>query len=165
MPLRNELVETLHRSNPWWRGHPAPPVPATRRHLVGQIRQHLDYGITPIVAVPGPRGVGKTTMQLQIIHDLLAEGIPPHHIAHIRFDRLTTSADMLNPILRITAWIERNITPRHLQTALAHQGQTAYLFFDEVQHVANWSNQLKFLVDSLPPSRSSPPAAPHCASS
>lgn len=146
LPLPNELVETLHQSNPWWRGQPAPPVPGMRRHLVGQVRQHLEYGITPIVAVPGPRGVGKTTMQLQIIRDLLDEDVPPRHIIRVPVDRVTVTADMLDPILRITSWVERNIAPATFN-ALAHQGQPAYLLFDEVQHIRNWSNQLKFLVD------------------
>ena len=146
LSLPNELVETLHQSNPWWRGEPAPPVPDTRRRLVSQVRQHLDYGITPIVAAPGPRGVGKTTMQLQIINDLLDQGVPPHHITRVPFDQVTATKDMLDPILRFTSWIERNITPATFN-AMAHQGQTAYLFFDEVQTIRNWSNQLKFLVD------------------
>ena len=147
LPLPPKLVETLHQSNPWWRGEPAPPVPPTRRHLVGQVRQRLEFGITPIVAVPGPRGVGKSTMQLQMINDLLDEGVPPHHIIRVPLDEVTVTDDMLDPILRITSWIERNITPDTFNT-LAHQGQTAYLFFDEVQHIRNWSNQLKFLVDN-----------------
>ena len=147
LPLPPELVESLYRFNPWWQGASAPDVPHTRRHFVGQVRQRLEFGITPSVAVPGPRGVGKTTMQLQIIRDLLDEGVPPHHIAHVRFDQITTTEGMLDPILRITSWIERNITPATFN-ALAHQGRTAYLFFDEVQHIRNWSNQLKFLVDN-----------------
>ena len=53
---------------------------------------------------------------------------------------------MLDPILRITSWVERNITPATFN-ALAHQGQTAHLLFDEVQHISNWHNQLKLLVD------------------
>ena len=147
LPLPPELVESLYRFNPWWQGAPAPDVPHTRRHFVGQVRQRLEFGITPSITVPGPRGVGKTTMQLQIIRDLLDEGVPPHHIAHVRFDQITTTKGMLDPILRITSWIERNITPATFN-ALAHQGRTAYLFFDEVQHIRNWSNQLKFLVDN-----------------
>ena len=146
LPLPPELVETLHHSNPWWQGEPAPPAPATRRHLVGQVRQRLEYGITPIVAVPSPRGVGKTTMQLQIIQDLLDEGVPPRHIIRVPLDQVTVTDDMLDPILRITSWIQHNVTPATFN-ALAHQGQTAYLFFDEVQQIRNWSNQLKFLVD------------------
>ena len=148
LPLPPESVETLHRSNSWWRGEHAPSVPSTRRHLVGRVRQRLEFGITPIVAVPGPRGVGKTTMQLQIIRDLLNEGVPPHHIIRVPLDQVTVTEDMLDPILRITSWVERNITPATFN-ALAHQDQRAYLFFDEVQHIHNWSNQLKFLVDSF----------------
>ena len=66
LPIPSELVETLHQSNPWWRGKPAPPAPATRRHLVGQVHQHLDCGITPIVEVPGPHGAGKTTHMIML---------------------------------------------------------------------------------------------------
>ena len=146
LPLPTELMETLHESNPWWRDEPMPPVPAARRHLVGQVLQRLESGFTPIVAVPGPLGVGKTTMLLQIINDLLDEGVPPHHIIRVPFDQLTATEDMLDPILRITAWLQRNITPSTFNS-LAHQGQPAYLFFDEVQHIRNWSTQLKFLVD------------------
>lgn len=147
LPIPPELVQTLHQSNPWWRREPAPPVPATRRHLVGQVRQRLEFGITPIVAVPGPRGAGKTQMQLQIIRDLLHEGVPPHHIIRVPLDQVTVTDDMLDAILRITPWIERNITPVTFNV-LAHQGQSAYLFFDEIQHIRNWSNQLMFLVDN-----------------
>ena len=78
-------------------------MPASRRHLVGQVRQHLEFGITPIVAVPGPRGVGKSTMQLQIINDLLDQGVPPHHIIRVPLDQVMVTEDMLDPILRITA--------------------------------------------------------------
>ena len=146
LPIPKELVETLHRSNPWWRNEPAPLAPVTRRHLVGQVRQHMDYGVTPIVAVPGPRGVGKTTMQLHIINDLLDEGVPPRHIIRVPLDQVTVTEDMLDPILRITAWVQHNVTPATFN-ALAHQGQPAYLFFDEIQTINNWHNQLKFLVD------------------
>ena len=148
LPLPHELLESLHQSNPWWWGEPAPPVPATRRHLVGQVRQRLESGFTPIVAVPGPLGVGKTTMQLQIICDLLDEGVPPRHITRVQFDEMDGTDEMENPILHITTWIEHNITPATFN-ALANQGQTAYLFFDEVQHIRNWHNQLKFLVDHI----------------
>lgn len=146
LPLPPELVETLHRSNPWWRGEPAPPVPTTRRHLVNRVRHRLENGHAPITAVAGPLGAGKSTITLQIIRDLLAEGIPPHHIIRVQFDQLTATEDMLDPILHITAWLQHNVTPGSFN-ALTHQGQPAYLFFDEVQHIPNWHNQLKFLVD------------------
>ena len=146
LPLPRELIDRLHEMNPWWRGEPAPPTPDTRRHAVRATRQRIELGISPITALRGPRQVGKSTILLQIINDLLQEGVPPHHIMRIQFDQLTATEGMLDPILRITAWLQRNITPSTFNT-LAHQGQPAYLFFDEVQHIRNWSAQLKFLVD------------------
>ena len=85
-------------------------------------------------------------MQLQMIRDLLDQGVPPHHIIRVPLDQVTVTEDMLDPILRITSWIERNITPATFN-ALAKQGQPAHLFLDQVQHIRNWHNQFKFLVD------------------
>ena len=65
---------------------------------------------------------------------------------HTLLDQVTVTGDVLDPILRITAWAEHNITPATFN-ALAHQGQPAYLFFDEIQHISNRHNQLKFLMD------------------
>ncbi len=46
----------------------------------------------------------------------------------------------------MTRWYERNILGSTLNEA-AHVGREAYLFFDEVQNIANWAIQIKFLVD------------------
>ena len=141
------LIADLRRLNPWWAGNPAPPTPPSRRHLVERVRRRLDAGIAPIVAVRGPRQVGKTTVQLQIINDLLAEGVPPNNIMRVQFDDLTSTEGLIDPILRIADWLEENVATDTFN-ALAHQGQRAYLFVDEVQNIPGWSNQLKFLVDT-----------------
>ena len=86
-------------------------------------------------------------MQLQIIGDLLAEGVPPNNIMRVQFDDLTSTEGLIDPILRIADWLEANVATDAFNN-LAHQGQTAYLFVDEAQNVSGWSNQLKFLVDS-----------------
>ena len=141
------LMDDLRRLNPWWAGIQPPATPATRRHLVQRVRRRLDAGIAPIIAIRGPRQVGKTTIQLQIIGDLLAEGVPPNNIMRVQFDELTSTHGLIDPILRIADWLEANIATDAFNN-LAHQGQTAYLFVDEVQNIPGWSNQLKFLVDS-----------------
>ena len=141
------LIDDLQRLNPWWSGIRPPATPATRRHLVQRVRRRLNSGIAPIIAVRGPRQVGKTTIQLQIITDLLAEGVPPNNIMRIQFDELTSTAGLTDPILRIADWLEANVATDAFNN-LAHQGQTAHLFVDEVQNIPGWSNQLKFLVDS-----------------
>ena len=44
---------------------------------MNRVRHIFDTDITPVAAVRGPRQMEKTTTQLQIINDLLAEGVPP----------------------------------------------------------------------------------------
>ena len=144
--LAPDLVEVLRIANPWWVGAPMLPPPPMRRHLVAQVRRRMDAEIAPVVVVRGPRQVGKTTVQQQIIADLLAEGVPPTSIMRVQFDDLDATRKLVDPILRIATWFERNVVKEHFN-ALAAQGQKAYLFFDEVQNLDNWSAQLKFLVD------------------
>ena len=145
--LPSALVAALRRQNPWWTGDPAPMTPGPRRHLVGQIRRRLDLALAPIVAVRGPRQVGKTTAQLQIIQDLLASGAPSRTILRVQFDELASLRDLADPILRIADWFERHVAGAHFNR-LARAGQWAHLFFDEVQIVDGWHVQLKFLVDN-----------------
>jgi len=118
-----------------------------RRHLVEQVRRRLDAEIAPIVVIRGPRQVGKTTAQFQIIADLLDEGVPPTSILRVQFDELDSVRRITEPILRISDWFERQIAHDRFN-ALAHTGHKAYLFFDEVQNLDNWSVQLKSLVDN-----------------
>ena len=143
-----DLIAELYDLNPWWTDVPAVPIPDTRRHLVARVRRRLDTEIAPIVAVRGPRQVGKTTIQLQIIADLLDEGVPPTSIMRVQFDQLASTVRLVNPILRIANWFEHNIATDRFN-ALARRGHKAYLFLDEVQNLDNWSAQLKFLVDTF----------------
>lgn len=145
--LPPELVADLRRLNPWWEDEAMPPQPRMRRHLVSQIRRRLEAGIAPIVVVRGPRQVGKTTAQFQIISDLLKEGVPPTSILRVQFDELYSLRNLNEPILRISDWFERHIAASRFNT-LAQDGRKAYLFFDEVQNLDGWSSQLKSLVDN-----------------
>lgn len=124
-----------------------PPQPRTRRHLVSQIRRRLDANLAPIVVVRGPRQIGKSTAQFQIIQDLLDEGVEPTRILRVQFDELESLKRLGEPILRLSDWFERRVTPKRFN-ALAQEGKPAFLFFDEVQNLNAWDAQLKSLVDS-----------------
>lgn len=144
-----EFVAALRRMNPWWHGEPMPDLPATRRHLVGNMRRCLDQGRAPVVALRGPRQIGKTTAQLHLIADLLAEGVEPARILHAQFDdlvELTGFTDLVSPLLRVVEWYEHGVLGSLLNRA-AHDGRKAYLFLDEFQNLRGWETQLKFLVD------------------
>ena len=141
------LGDNLLRFNPWWEGEAMPPQPATRRHLVGQMRRRLDAGIAPVVVVRGPRQIGKTTAQFQMIQDLLDEGVNPRRILRVQFDDLETMSRLPEPILRISDWFERRVAPKRFNS-MASDGEPAYLFFDEIQNLKRWDGQLKSLVDN-----------------
>ena len=145
-PIPPELLRDLRRMNPWWACDPMPPQPATRRHLVSWVRRRLEAEIAPIVVLRGPRQVGKTTAQFQIISDVLGEGVPARNVLRVQFDELASLRGIQEPILAIADWFERNVTTARFN-ALAHAGRKAYLFFDEVQNLDGWDAQLKSLVD------------------
>ena len=147
--FREGLVNDLRRMNPWWENNPLPLLPETRRHLVQQIHRRLKLRLAPAVVVRGPRQIGKTTAQLQVLQDLLDSGVPPRNIFRIQADELPelTAFSESEPILRLIDWYERAILGKTLNEA-AHEGQPTYLFFDEVQNLRDWAPQIKSLVDS-----------------
>src|SRR6476620_3481666 len=86
--FKGALVNDLRRMNPWWEGNALPVLPKTRRHLVKQIHRRLELRLAPAVVVRGPRQIGKTTAQLQVLKDLLDRGVPPRNVFRVQADEL-----------------------------------------------------------------------------
>ncbi len=146
--LPPHVESALRRSNPWWEASLRPPVPKTRRHLAAQLRRRMDLALAPIIVLRGPRQIGKSTAHLQIISDLLSEGVSPQRILRVEFDAVGRLHDD-DPILAIADWFEHRILGRHF-IAAAEANEPAILLLDEVQNVERWAPQLKFLVDNAP---------------
>jgi predicted AAA+ superfamily ATPase len=146
--LPHELVADLRRQNPWWEGSPLPPVPPYRRWPFAKLKTRLEEPLAPILVIRGPRQIGKTTLQLQLVSDLLARGVAPSRILRVQFDELASlrSLRAKEPILRIADWFEQAVMQRTFNAA-AQAGEPAYLFLDEVQNLDGWDVQLKSLVD------------------
>jgi predicted AAA+ superfamily ATPase len=144
--LPEALVRDLRRMNPWWEGRALPVLPATRRHLVAQIHRRLQLRLAPAVVVRGPRQIGKTTAQLQVLADLLDRGVPPKNIFRIQADELPGLAGLSEAILRLIDWYEETVLGTTLND-LAHRGEPTYLAFDEIQNLPAWAPQIKSLVD------------------
>lgn len=147
MRLPDDLQRDILRTNPWWRGEPGVVLPAARRDFVATIHKRLSYRLAPILVVRGPRQVGKTTAQEQVIADLLSRGVAPSHILRVQCDELPSLSRVQEPVLRVVDWYEGAVLGRTLNAA-AHAGEPTYLFFDEVQNLSDWAVQLKHLVDS-----------------
>ncbi len=137
----------LRDANPWWEGKPGRVLPPYRRSAFHVLRRKLESGLAPAVALRGPRQVGKTTLQEQIIDHLLRdEGLDPRRILRVQFDEIPTLRGLNEAVLQIVRWYENRVLQQSLNEA-AHAGKPAYVFLDEVQNLADWAPQLKSLVD------------------
>ncbi len=141
-------VETyLRETNPWWDARPRPPVPPFRRWGYHAVQRKLRAQLAPAVVLRGPRQIGKTTIQAQIIDDLLRQpGFDPRRVLRVQFDDLPPLRGDAMPLFAIAWWYEQAILGQPLNGA-AHADEHAYLFFDELQNVSDWAPQLKALVD------------------
>jgi predicted AAA+ superfamily ATPase len=146
LQLNDALVADLRRMNPWWEGKPGKQLPKTQRHLVGQILRRLEKRMAPIVVVRGPRQVGKTTAQLQLIEHLLKQQWQPTHILRVQCDEIPGLMGLSEPILRLIEWFEASILGKTLNES-AKDGKPTLLVFDEVQNLPDRAPQLKHLVD------------------
>lgn len=141
------MVEHLERMNPWWRAASGKKTPDVRRWAYDEVLKRLGTKITPVIAMRGPRQVGKTTIQLQVIERLLTlRQIHPSRILRVQFDDVPSLGSLGSPIESLVKWFEKHVLGKSLNQA-ARDGDPAYLFFDEVQNLAAWSEQIKALVD------------------
>ncbi|MCU0293610.1 MAG: AAA family ATPase [Thermoanaerobaculaceae bacterium] len=147
--IPGSLELAIRDSNPWWRGEKSFGLPPVNRWPFSTVRQHLKHGLTPVVVVRGPRQVGKTVLMKQLISALIAEGVDPKRILHLQFDDLKGLNKLDMPILDLPRWYAGAVLGKTLNQA-ANDGEQAFLFLDEVQNLANWSPQLKQLVDVNP---------------
>jgi predicted AAA+ superfamily ATPase len=76
--LPDACIQNLVRQNPWWQGQVLPPLPKFKRWPFEKIMPRLREPIAPILVIRGPRQIGKTTLQQQVVSQLLAEGVSPN---------------------------------------------------------------------------------------
>jgi len=105
--------------------------------------------LTPATVLRGPRQVGKTTLLEQVLVELLDRGIDPRRIFYVPFDYLPELKPLTEPVLELSRWYAQETLGKTLNQA-AHDGQQAFILFDELQNIDAWSPQLKFLVDQNP---------------
>ena len=141
-----DIQDLFRRTNPWWIDKPGPVLPSYRRWAYAPLFKSLHSELAPITILRGPRQVGKTTLQLQIIDELLESGVHPRRILRVQYDEVPSLKKLKEPLLRLVDWYERTILGETLNEA-AHRDNRAYLFLDEVQNLPDWAVQLKHLVD------------------
>ena len=131
-----EVLAVLRQYNPWWSGRPIADLPSWRRAVFQEL--HLWIHTPPThraLLLSGARQVGKTTLLLQAIDELVASGAPPQNILYATFDHPLLKLAGVDELLKL--W--REFEP-------AEEG-VEYLFLDEVQALPNWQVWLKHQVD------------------
>ncbi len=145
--LSAELDAYLRDTNPWWEDKPGRVIPPYRRWAFRLLLRKLETGLAPAVVLTGPRQVGKTTLQEQLIRHLLdEEAVEPRRILRVQFDEIPSLRGLKQPLLDIARWYANRILRQSFNEA-AHTGKPAYVFLDEVQNLSDWAPQLKALVD------------------
>ncbi|MDR2670371.1 MAG: ATP-binding protein [Oscillospiraceae bacterium] len=136
------LTSALKRLNRWWRSGAVDRdfIYSTVRSEFHAVARQLKK--RRILAVVGPRRVGKSTLLFQTIDHLLKAGTKPAHVLFFSGDEpaLFTEANTIGDIL--TAY-ETDI----LQQNLEDLTETVYVVIDEIHFISNWQQWLKSYYD------------------
>ena len=123
--------------NPWWRDGTVRPELRKDfiRDAFGECWGHMET--RQVVVISGLRRVGKTTIIYQMIEKLIRGGADPENILYFSFD-------------------ERRDGIRHILEEYASslgkdiEKGRYFVFLDEIQKHAGWTDELKLLYDALP---------------
>lgn len=131
-----ELFAILRQYNPWWAGSRFPDLPVWRRAAFQEINDWLtNPPAGRALLLSGARQIGKTTLFLQAINQLLDQGVPPTNILYATFDHPLLKLIGLDGLLQL--WREFEPTREGIE----------YLFIDEIQATKDWQVWLKHQVD------------------
>jgi predicted AAA+ superfamily ATPase len=145
--LPPSLDAFLRDTNPWWAGKPGRVLPTYRRWAFRALRSKLASGLAAAVVIRGPRQVGKTTLQEQLVRELIdQDGVDPRRVLRVQFDEIPSLRGLKEPVLSIARWYQDRILGETFNEA-AHARRPAVLLLDEVQNLPDWATQLKALVD------------------
>jgi predicted AAA+ superfamily ATPase len=129
-----QISDYLVEFNPWWKGS---FFHSSKDRVVFETILRF-FGKKQIIALTGLRRVGKTTLMLKLVDYLLKKGFDARKILFFSFDEFP---DVL--IKEIISEFEQNF-------GFDGKNKDYYIFFDEIQKVENWENQLKTIYDLNP---------------
>lgn len=136
LSTKNDLLSILRQFNPWWRGERQIGLPDWKRAAFGEVKHWVcDPPAPRAVLLSGARQIGKTTLLLQTIESLLADGVPSGQILYATFD---------HPLLKLAGLDGLMDLWREVEPA---QPGPEYVFLDEIQYTKDWQTWLKHQVD------------------
>ena len=137
---KEQILKVLRAFNPWWVTGSVPSgfLKEYRRFAYYEAMKRLvQTDIRRTVVLTGTRRVGKTTIEYQMIDELLKQGVSPTRIVFISLDHPMLKLSNLSDILEC---YHENVWPE----------QNVYYFFDEIQYAGGWDKWLKTIYDLQP---------------
>ena len=137
---KESILKVLNAYNPWWKtGTTNPSLTKTyKRFAYYDAMNKLDNNdIRRTVVLTGTRRVGKTTIQYQMIDELLKRGVPARKILFVSLD---------HPMLKLSAFDD--VLECYHENIYADND--VYYFFDEIQYAQDWDRWLKTIYDMNP---------------
>jgi len=145
---RISLAKRLIEINIWWDNHEVPKSikrAETHRRLFYVVNKILDD--ERILAITGPRQVGKTTMMGQLIeYQIKEKNIPPERIMYLPIDNeliklYSSPEDILTSCLDVYSSSIVGKKIRDLKNNI-------YIYLDEIQDLEKWDKIIKNLYDT-----------------
>lgn len=140
---KDAILRVLTAYNPWWKtGTVNAKLSKTyKRFAFYEAMKRLnEKDIRRSVVLTGTRRVGKTTIQYQMIEELLQSGVAPQRIVFISMD---------HPMLKLSQFQE--VLDCYHENIYAEQD--VYYFFDEIQYAQDWDRWMKIIYDTQPDTR------------
>ena len=137
---KENILKVLTAYNPWWKTNSINPAfsKTYKRFAFYEAMKKLNNNqVKRTVVLTGTRRVGKTTIQYQMIEELLKNGVSPQRIVFISMD---------HPMLKLSAFNE--ILECYHENICADKD--VYYFFDEIQYASEWDKWLKIIYDMQP---------------
>ncbi len=129
--------ERIEEFNPWWFTGKVPDelLHSYRRRLFYSLAQSLKKRY--MTSIVGLRRTGKTTIMFQLIQKLLDDATEKSRILYFNFDEYVENLDELMDAYREFKSIDM-------------RSGRVYVFLDEIQKLAGWSDQIKKYYDLYP---------------
>jgi uncharacterized protein len=133
---KEDVIAVLRKFNPWWNGRLPVGLPKWERATIREIRTwRKDPPAGRALLLSGARQVGKTTLFIQSIAELIYEGFPASNILYATLDHPLLKLAGLDAIIDI--WKE----------TIPQKEGVEYVFLDEIQAAPDWQVWIKHQVD------------------
>ncbi len=137
-----KLISTLQSINTWWTGRPVPKT-IKKAENKRMIFYHLFDECLPkseIIAITGPRQVGKTTLMGQMIEkQIISQKVDPKRIVYVPLDSDILEMYSENVLFdSLTVFFDFIV-----KEAPDNLSSKVYVYLDEVQAIEKWTDKLK----------------------